>query len=279
MNCPDCGNPIEKDATFCPKCYARIEPPSLLRRLTVLFQNLSKPRPSILSSQHTDKFITVDNDGNRHEYRSVAEMPLELRSQIEKFQEASKEQGSAVSGDMSTSDIDEAKRILQKNFPVYKFRDASGQEHVFHSLDELPPNVQEALKRLQDLPRAMVWRGKSVAVRATLVPRYLWTSASIDVYLDGERVFRTGGKMNLTGSHCAGVRIGGSEHQMEVSWGRSRNFVFPYELRIDGELVAKSQVHVENQGLMLIPAWLILILIAVGVNQLLKIFWPHLNGG
>jgi hypothetical protein len=184
MNCAECGNPVGRDAKFCPKCYARIEPPGLLRRFALFFENQFKPGPTILRTG----------------------------------------------------------------------------------------------------PRAnpVSWRGKAVQVRASPVPRFLWMSASIDVYLDGECVFRTGGKIQSAGSHRATARIGGSEHQIEVTWGRPHNLVFPYQLRIDGERVTESQVEVENQQMMLIPLFIIfgvMILIAVVVNQLLKIVWPHLNGG
>ena len=43
MNCPDCGIAVEKTDRFCPKCFARIEPPSLWRRLVSLFQGSSSP--------------------------------------------------------------------------------------------------------------------------------------------------------------------------------------------------------------------------------------------
>ena len=269
MNCPKCGNPVEKDAKFCSKCYARIEPPNLLRRLISLFQNLSKPGPMILKTEKTAKITTVDKDGNRREYRSVDEVPLGMRSQMEKLQ-AGVEKMNPLSAEMLAQARDQPGMIIQKSFSVYKFKDAAGQEHVYHSLDELPPKIQEALRRIEGVPGPVSWRDKSVQVRAGLVPRYLWTSASIDVYLDGECVFRTGGKIQSIGSHAAAFRIGGSEHQMEVSWGRSRNFRFPYQLKIDGNPVMESQVPVENQGLMMIPA---LLIVAVLFSFVAGLYW------
>ncbi len=256
MNCPDCSSPVEKDAKFCPKCYARIEPPSLWQRLISPLQAPTKPGLHVLNTEKTVTITTLDREGNRHEYHSVDEVPLGMRSQIEKLEsEVIKERVGLFSLEPPVQAEDQPGIIIRKNFTAYKFKDAAGQEHVYHSLDELPPKIQEALRRLQGPPGEVTWRGKTVKVRAHLVPRFLFSSASIDVYLNGECVFRTGGKINPTGSHSAAVRIGGSGHQIEVAWGRSRNFCFPYQLRIDGELVTESEVQVENQPLMIIPAF------------------------
>lgn len=284
MNCPDCGNPVEPDAKFCPKCFARIEPPGLWQRLASLFQSPSKPGPPIiLKTTKSVKIATVDKDGNRREYQSVDEVPLGMRSQIEKLEaDALKEQGNLLSGESPARAGEQPGAIIRKNFTTCKFKDAAGQEHVYHSLDELPPNVQAALRRLQAPAVPVTWRGKKVTVRANLVPRYLFSSASIDVYLDGECVFRTGGKINSVGSHSAVVRIGGSEHQVEVTWQRSRNFCFPYQLKIDGELVANSQVPVENQPLIILPAFLmiaVLLAVALVLYVAFQFLQRHLHGG
>jgi len=182
MNCPDCGNPVEKDAKFCPKCYARIEPPGLGQKILAQFQNASQPPPPIISPKSTDEIS---------------------------------------------------------------------------------------------------WKGKKVRVRARLVPRFLWTTSSIDVYLDGECAFRTGGKLAVIGSHSAAFRGAGSEHRMELSWGRSRNFFFPYQLRIDGVMVDEARVQVENSQMMLIPALIIVALMflsVVGLNLLFKSGLRHITG-
>ena len=282
MNCPDCGNPVEKDAKFCPKCYARIEPPSLWQRLISLLQNLAKPGLNRSQDRKTVTITTVDRDGNRHDYHSVDEVPLGMRSQIEKLEsDVMKEQVNLFSPGCWRNPQASPESSFGK-ISIYKFKDAAGQEHVYHSLDELPPKIQEALRRLQGPPGEVTWRGKTVKVRAHLVPRFLFSSASIDVYLNGECVFRTGGKINPTGSHSAAVRIGGSEHQIEVAWGRSRNFCFPYQLRIDGELVTESQVQVENQPLMIIPAFFmfaVMFAVAVVLYVVFQFVRRYIHGG
>jgi hypothetical protein len=102
------------------------------------------------------------------------------------------------------------------------------------------------------------------------------------VYLNGECVFRTGGKISPTGSHRAAVRIGDSEHKIEVAWGRSRNLCFPYQLRIDGELVTESQVQVENQPLMIIPAFFmfaVMFAVAVVLYVVFQFVQRYIHGG
>jgi hypothetical protein len=71
------------------------------------------------------------------------------------------------------------------------------------------------------------WQGKAVSVRARYVPRFVWTTASIDVYLDDRCVLRTGGQFKLTGSHSATFTDGSTEHRMELTWGGSGGFRFP----------------------------------------------------
>ncbi len=98
-------------------------------------------------------------------------------------------------------------------------------------------------------------------MRAYYVPRFVWTTASIDVYLGDECVLRTGGQFKLTGSHSAAFTDGGTEHRMELTWGGSGGFRFPYQLRIDGVLVADAHVAVENWGMIFIPALIIVFLL------------------
>ncbi|MFZ1074449.1 MAG: hypothetical protein WAO21_13570 [Verrucomicrobiia bacterium] len=105
------------------------------------------------------------------------------------------------------------------------------------------------------------WQGKTLRVQARYVPRFLWTTASIDVFLDDRCILRTGGKLKLTGSYTALFNDGGSEHQAELRWGQSRNFRFPYHLRIDGVIVDDSLVHIENRYMTRIPAFIIVALL------------------
>ena len=118
--------------------------------------------------------------------------------------------------------------------------------------------------------RVMIsWEGKTVRVQASYVPRFLWATASIDVFLGDQCVLRTGGQLKLTGSHSTSFSDDGSEHQIELSWGRSRNFRFPYQLRIDGVTVDDSHVQVGNWYMIGIPAFVLVAL----ASFLSLVFW------
>ena len=86
MNCPECSNPLDKDAQFCPKCFARIEPPSIWRRFLSLFQATGQPMRRIVDIKKTISIKTVDEDGQRHEYHSLDELPPGMRAEIEKLE-------------------------------------------------------------------------------------------------------------------------------------------------------------------------------------------------
>jgi hypothetical protein len=178
MNCPDCGTPVEKDAKFCPKCYARIEPPGLLRRVADFFQNATKPGVHVIKSERTTTITTVDADGNRHDYRSINEVPLSMRSEFEKMEVEANAQVKALSAEMAQTSSPPG-IITQKSFFTFKIRDASGQERVYHSLEELPPEVQETMKRLRGPASPAPSQGKTIEVRAVWAPR----SASIPMFL------------------------------------------------------------------------------------------------
>jgi hypothetical protein len=97
-----------------------------------------------------------------------------------------------------------------------------------------------------DMSEVIRWQGGRVEVQARLVPRFLWSTASIDVFLDGQCILRSGGQMKATGSHSATFNHSGSTHTAEVSWGYGFLRSFPYKLRIDGMPVCEARVHVRN---------------------------------
>jgi hypothetical protein len=90
-----------------------------------------------------------------------------------------------------------------------------------------------------DMSDVIKWQGSAVDVQARLVPRYLWNTASVDVFLDGQRILRTGGQFKFTGSYSTTFTRAGSTHKAELSWGLcGLSFSFPYRLQIDGAPVA-----------------------------------------
>ena len=102
------------------------------------------------------------------------------------------------------------------------------------------------------------WKGQPVVVTSTLVPRYLWQTASIDVFLNNGCVLRTGGQFKFTGSHTSHFTNSGTKHEITVRWGWARMRSFPIELSIDGEQLLKSRVYTGNWVLALWP-WLIVV--------------------
>jgi len=84
---------------------------------------------------------TVDKAGERHQYHSLDELPPELHDKVEQMQ------AEALS-DLNTSPSD----TKTNKISVFRVKDASGNERVYHSLDELPPEVRAALEQLQNKP-------------------------------------------------------------------------------------------------------------------------------
>ena len=145
MNCAECGNPVEKDAQFCPKCFARIEPPGLWQKFISLFQGTTRPNRPLIKIKKTITIKTTDKDGQQHEYHSLDEVPPELRAEIQKAQaEALKETLRSSSSNGLVSEI-----IVKKTTSIFKVKDATGNEHTYHSLDEMPPEIRSAWEQAQ----------------------------------------------------------------------------------------------------------------------------------
>jgi len=138
MNCPECGNTVAVTDQFCSKCFARLEPPGFWRKLFLsLFQVVKTPQGRILNIKKTATITTTDKDGQRHEYHTLDEAPPELRAEIEKLEsEALKE--NATPG-----------MISKKSVSLFKVKDASGNERIYHSLDEMPPDIRALVERAQ----------------------------------------------------------------------------------------------------------------------------------
>ncbi len=105
-----------------------------------------KPRASIVKKSINIK--TVGEDGQQHEYSSMEEVPPEIREQIERLErEAVEEKGKELSvtetsqrGNAITSKV-----LYRKDICVYKVVDESGVERIYHSLEEMPPEMRAAI--------------------------------------------------------------------------------------------------------------------------------------
>lgn len=143
MNCRECGEPLDKSAQFCPKCFARVEPPTLWQRILSLFSSSSRPRRPVIRVSKTVTIKTTDADGQKHEYHSLEEAPPDLRAEIEKLQSSTARKTLSY----SASDDLKSEFLTKKEISVFKIRDAQGNERVYHSLEELPTEIRAALEK------------------------------------------------------------------------------------------------------------------------------------
>jgi len=102
------------------------------------------------------------------------------------------------------------------------------------------------MAQLTDMREDIQWQGATVEIRARLVPRCFWTTAAMEVFVDGQRVLQTDGRMKFSGSKTANFLHAGSKHWTELSWGHGWLRSFPYSLRLDGSPVSEGRVNVRN---------------------------------
>jgi hypothetical protein len=97
------------------------------------------------------------------------------------------------------------------------------------------------------------WNGLAVDVSARLVSRYAWTTASIDVFVDGKPILKTGGVFKIAAKHSERFQEQEGVHSAEISWGKATLQSFPIVLKIDDTQILASRVLVENWWLSLWP--------------------------
>lgn len=140
MACPACGNVVAVTDQFCSKCYAPLEPPTFWRRLGSWFRSALKPGPHVLISKKNESFKIISRQGEKKVYHSLEEVPPEFRAELEKLQ-AEVKSGLKVE---STS-----KFIVRNEIQEFRFKDASGEERVYHSLDEMPPEQRALIEKMR----------------------------------------------------------------------------------------------------------------------------------
>jgi len=131
------------DARYCPKCFARIPPLTLWRRILSVFLGANRSNRPLISIRKTVTIKTTGKDGQKKEDHSLEELPPELRAEVEKVQsEAWKKTLSSSSSEGATSQI-----RIERQISVFKVKDASGNEQIYHSLDEMPVAIREAFEK------------------------------------------------------------------------------------------------------------------------------------
>lgn len=102
--------------------------------------------------------------------------------------------------------------------------------------------------------------GRAITVAARLVPKFLWFTAAIEVFVDGQRLLSSGGRLALSGTEAAFFNgIDGSPHDLQLSWNAltgysgysrySRYGLVPqlhYTLVVDGSARARGEVGAQN---------------------------------
>jgi hypothetical protein len=151
MACPECGNVVAVTDQFCSKCFARLERPAFWRRLGSWFRSVFKPGLHTLSIKGKVSLQTISKQGGeQHTYRSLDEVPPEFRAQFEKLQtEVTKELDTELRSADVLKDASKPGIIVRKEIRVFKFKDASGKEQVYHSLDEMPPEKRALIEKMQ----------------------------------------------------------------------------------------------------------------------------------
>ena len=90
------------------------------------------------------------------------------------------------------------------------------------------------------------WNGSSISITAHQVPRWAWSTASIDVAVDGHTILQTRGVFKFVGKHIENIVLNGKPHIVELAWGRASLRSFPFNLSIDNAPVANSRVPIQN---------------------------------
>lgn len=97
------------------------------------------------------------------------------------------------------------------------------------------------------------WKDFDVEVTADLVPRYFWTTASINVYLNDQCVLRTGGVLRTKGTQTTSFRHENKNHALKLNWKSALlGMSFPYQLSIDGTPVVTAKVRPRNWPVVII---------------------------
>lgn len=150
MACPACGGVVAVTDQFCSNCFARLERPTFWRRLASWFQSAFKPGTHTLVVRRNVSIRTASKQGERHAYCSLDEVPPEFRAQFEQLQsEATKELDAGLPAAIVSEDAPKPGIIVHKEIQVFKFKDASGKEQVYHSLEQMPPEQRAIFEKAQ----------------------------------------------------------------------------------------------------------------------------------
>jgi len=119
------------------------------RKIVEFFQNIGSSGKPLIKVTKRVSITTTDKTGERHHYGSLEEVPPELRAEIEKTtSEALREGLDASSSEKQTASFISMGMNTRK-FTRFAVKDALGNQRVYHSLDEMPPDVRATFEQLQ----------------------------------------------------------------------------------------------------------------------------------
>ncbi|HEY3760466.1 MAG TPA: zinc ribbon domain-containing protein [Verrucomicrobiae bacterium] len=175
MACPKCGKVVSVTDRFCSGCYAPLEPPTFWRRLVSWFQSQSKSvtHTTIVTNtpvvthttvvKKTENIEVIGKSGEQHTYHSLAEVPPELREDIEKLEAQALNE--LAGGQPSTDSLTTPDRpgiITRQSTMLIKIKDHTGKEQTYHSVDEMPPDVRAKFEKMRALLGDSGAGGKSI---------------------------------------------------------------------------------------------------------------------
>jgi hypothetical protein len=130
MNCPRCGQLVSDTDLSCPHCSVRLKSQGFWSKLLSIFTGSGRePRVRITKTVTVKNMNIVTNTGGeRHVYKSLDEVPPEIRASVESAL------NEATHGNASKT---------------FRVRDASGQEHTYRSLEEMPAHLRALVEKAQ----------------------------------------------------------------------------------------------------------------------------------
>lgn len=146
MPCPKCGNVVMVTDQFCSQCGERLGRPSFWRRVGAWLRSAARPGPHTFVIRKGVTLKTIDRHSVKHVYHSLDEVPPEFRATIEKLK---KELDDKSNSSADSKDKLEQGMVLREDIQEFKFKDAAGNEQVYHSLDEMPPETRALFEKLR----------------------------------------------------------------------------------------------------------------------------------
>ena len=132
MNCAKCGLKLPDRAVHCPNCFAPVRSDGLLRKLAraLSFRAFGRSPVQVTTTRttefRTERFEVKDaRTGQIETYASMADVPPEIRAQIE-----------------------EARHAAERGAPAkITVKDASGTTTTYDSVDQMPPEIRALYER------------------------------------------------------------------------------------------------------------------------------------